>query len=72
MLIMYVDVPMTKLRTITYIMDERNILRWSGPGFNEALAWLIEAAERHVWIGIGTKYRRMDFGSLLDTPSEEE
>ena len=70
MLIIYVDHPTTKRRTITLIMDEKGVLIWSGPGFNEAIAWLIEAEESEIWIGIDEKYRRMSLGPLLDTPLE--
>ena len=66
MFIMYVDHPTTKRRSITIIMDEDSTLRWSGPGFNEAVAWLIEAGEPEVWLEIDTKYLRMNLGPLLD------
>ena len=70
MLIIYVDHPTTKRRSITVIMDERNVLLWSGPGFNEAIAWLIEAGETDIWLGIETKCRMMSLGPLVDSPLE--
>lgn len=72
MLIVCVDLQMTKRRKITAIMDERGVLQWSGPGLNAALAWLIETGQTEVRIETETRDCTISFGPLLDTSPEEE
>ena len=72
MLIIHVDHPLTKRRKITAIMDEKDVLLWSGPSFNDAIAWLAEAGETEVRVCVEERYRVLSFGPLLDKPSKQD